>query len=182
MCRGSVRVCLRPTLILFGFIAATLLAYVGIQVMTNGFAIVTLSGAGKGVIDADAISFFLSMVMYIFLIIVIIQQSFKLVVDLPNRTLQWLGAQGQLGGNMDEAVQQMKQHGQSASGAAQGAFNKQEQNAREMTRQAAKKYGDPEDTKSTNVSGAASSGGGAPGGGGDAMTDAMRASQQGGGS
>lgn len=151
----TVNVFLRPALILFGFIAGMLLSYILIQILTNGFALAIGEGFNSWAVLVNPVAFFFYVVFYLGVLFIIIQQSFKLTIDIPNRVLQWLGFQGQLGGNMDEATQQTKQQHQQGAQESQQGFKGSENAARESARM--KKQADKEGAEASGKSGTAGS-------------------------
>jgi len=120
----TVNVFLRPSLMLFGLIAAVLIGYVFVDIITIGFAQAMFNMQDKGITMANPLEAMAVMALYTFLIIVGYTQCFKLITETGNKVLQWIGFQGQLGSSADEAVGQMKQHGAEIGGAAQSGFQK----------------------------------------------------------
>jgi hypothetical protein len=117
---------------LFGLIAGMLLSFVGIKIISAAYGSVMWSVAGAGLFDP--IEFVLYLMLYMVLVVAVLTQSFKLINEFPNRILQWLGFQGQLGGNMDEAIGQSKQQFQGASQAADQGFKGAQQSATDKSR------------------------------------------------
>lgn len=128
----TINVFLRPSLMLFGLIASMLLAYAFIQILTMGFAEALFNMQdGGATLWANPVEGICVIGLYTFLIVMGCTQCFKLINEIPNRVLQWLGFQGQLGMNSEEAVNQARQNFGQISGAQQAAFQKGEQTLRD---------------------------------------------------
>ena len=69
------------------------------------------------------------------MIIIGYTQCFKLINELPNRVLQWIGFQGQLGLPSDDATGQARQGNTTMVGSAQGGFSKTSDMVRDNARQ-----------------------------------------------
>lgn len=118
----TVNVFLRPSLMLFGLVAAILVGYVFVDIITIGFGQALFNMQDKGSGMGNPIEAICVMGLYTFLIVVGYSQCFKLITETGNRVLSWLGFQGQLGLQTDDALGQMKQNSSAISGAAQSGF------------------------------------------------------------
>jgi defect in organelle trafficking protein DotA len=136
-----LNVFLRPSLMLFGLIAGMLLSFVGVKIISVAYGDVMWSVSSNGGWLADPIEFILYLCLYMILVIAVITQSFKLITEIPNRVLQWLGFQGQLGGNMDEAIGSSKQQFQGASQQGEQSFGGSQNAASDANRGASQETG-----------------------------------------
>ena len=127
----TVNVFLRPSLMLFGLMAAVLLGYVFVDIITVGFGQAVFNMQDKGGAMANPIEAICMMGLYTFLVVVGYSQCFKLITETGNRVLSWLGFQGQLGMQTDDAVGQMKQNSSAIGGAMSSGFKDTESKLRD---------------------------------------------------
>lgn len=110
---------LRPTLMVFGMMAAMLLSYVVIQFINAAFYSVVASVAG----DMGFLEGFFYIMVYAGLVIVALNKCFAMIHMVPDRVLRWVGGHGeQLGeeGMVGEAKGMVSGAGQAAGQAAAG--------------------------------------------------------------
>lgn len=82
----------RPLLMIFGFIVATILSSVMLWLLNYGFTKVWTSAAIKG--DWLGVIYFVAtIVVYMTIVLTIINRSFALIYDVPNKVLRWIGGQ-----------------------------------------------------------------------------------------
>lgn len=164
----TVNVFLRPSLMLFGLMSAILVSYVFVDIITVGFSLALTNMQDSGVSMLNPIQSLATMALYVFLIVTAYTQCFKLINELGNRILSWLGFQGQLGLNTDEATGQMRQNASTIGGTASQAFKEGDAKVRDKARSIkqnkadAKKLSMGQDTTPSNQQSNPSSGGGRP--------------------
>ena len=97
-----VNIFVRPSLMIIGFITAILLSYVGLKLLNLGMgrAVDTAMGGDHGL---SSIFFIVAViVVYTGTVVVIINKSYSLINDVPNKVLRWIGGADQLGdGSVD---------------------------------------------------------------------------------
>ena len=115
---------LRPTLMIFGFILASTLVRAGLVMLNFSFD-TTLKHAFP---NPSIFSIIAILGLYLGLMLAIVNQSFTLIYDLPNKIFRWMGGQqeqhpgaekmtGEAKGQFDAAASK----GQDAAGKAQTA-------------------------------------------------------------
>lgn len=131
---------LRPTLMIFGFILAASLLRAGIAMLN--FSFVTVLG---GAVPRPTIfSIIAVLALYTGLVLAIVNRSFALIYELPNRIFRWMGGgeeKHEVEGMVGKAQGQFEKGagaGESAAGKAQGAASKYGQERMEAARKKAK--------------------------------------------
>jgi defect-in-organelle-trafficking protein DotA len=82
---------LRPLLMIFGFIAATILSSVMLWLLNYGF---TQAFRGVGSPDMLRMVYFIAtIVIYMSIVLTIINKSFALIYEVPSKVLRWVGGQ-----------------------------------------------------------------------------------------
>jgi hypothetical protein len=118
---------LRPSLMIFGLIAAMLLAVVVVELINGSFRIVFLT---NGVAHYDIISLILVLVAYVSLILAGLNQCFQVINVVPQKVMGWIGHQAEAVQAPTEALKGAVDSGTSkAAGAvtsSQGAADKAE--------------------------------------------------------
>lgn len=89
---------LRPSLMIFGLIAATLLAMVGVMMVNAGF----LGVASAIYQNPGPVEVILFLAAYVSIILLIINKSYSLIHLIPDRVLRWIGGHPE-GTGMEEA-------------------------------------------------------------------------------
>lgn len=82
---------LRPSLIIFGFIAGAIMSHVGLWIMNDGLSIAL--GAGQTPVNADMSNVLRALallIVYTTLILQVVNRAFQLIYEIPNTVLQWL--------------------------------------------------------------------------------------------
>lgn len=102
---------LRPALMIIGLIAAMLVSYAGTKIVMMGFGnlLSGLAGSSGTAIDSSLLSILTNAFLLIALGVIVmevIEQSYKVVYQLPNAILQWIGGPqtGQDFGQMAQGV------------------------------------------------------------------------------
>lgn len=109
---------LRPSLMIIGFISAILLSYVGLKLLNMGMtnAMKMISQGGKFG-PFDFLVFPIAMIIiYTMIVLQIVNKSFALINEVPNKVLRWIGGAEQLG---DGTVDTSSIQGAISSGASQ---------------------------------------------------------------
>jgi hypothetical protein len=128
---------LRPSLMIFGLIAAMLLATVAVLMINKMFGMVMyqIIGAGTGTLDtavkggsgannaamANPLELILFLVAYVGLIITALNKCFAAIHIIPERVMAWIGGQGAQYGE-GEAVGEMKRGIEGGAGSASGGM------------------------------------------------------------
>lgn len=87
---------LRPSLMIFGLIAAMLLASVVITMINTGFSMV------KSMIsNGDPLSMILMLAAYVYLIVAALNKCFAAIHLIPEKVMRWIGGQGDQYGESD---------------------------------------------------------------------------------
>ena len=112
----------RPALMVIGLIAAMIVSFVAFGMLNTGFGMLMKSLAGHGAFGNPfpiviMISICMIMVIYAFMIMELIEQCFKLIYQLPNAILKWIGGP-QTGDEYGQMAAQLK--GAVSSGASSG--------------------------------------------------------------
>ncbi len=77
---------LKPTLMIFGFVLGASLLRAGIAIINFGFIPAITGGAAASIFSILAV-----LGMYIGIITVIVNKSFSLIYELPNKIMRWMG-------------------------------------------------------------------------------------------
>lgn len=161
---------LRPSLMIFGLVAASLLANVGVLMVNTAFGMVVLTIVGQATADnpsavdtngLDAVGALMSnpieavffLVAYVVLILSVLNKCFAAIHIIPERVMSWIGGQGMQFGE-GEALQESKQaitgaaqkagHGMESAGKAGGEAGK------ETGKHGQEGYGKAQDAKASN--------------------------------
>lgn len=95
-----MNVFLRPSLMIIGYIAAIALSYVSVWVLNSGFAnAISYLGDSNATIEnpisyinwSSLYGIFFSVLIYTTMYITVVQKSFNLIADLPDKVLRWIG-------------------------------------------------------------------------------------------
>lgn len=89
-----LNVFIRPTLIIFGFIAGSIIVHVGLWLLNQGLGVAMTEGGAQNVLAADfshVLSFVAIIVIYMSLVLGIVNRSFALIHEVPTQVLQWIG-------------------------------------------------------------------------------------------
>jgi defect-in-organelle-trafficking protein DotA len=148
---------LRPTLMIFGLMAAMLLAITACNLVNATFAVVM-----QGWVAYDPLSLIFVLVAYVSLILAVLNQCFKVINLIPQQVMRWIGGQGdavdtptqEIKGGIDAGVGR-------ASGGAEGTGGRMNEGGQRTQHKAER---DEDANRQQNVS--AGSGGGGGGGGG----------------
>lgn len=93
---------LRPSLMIFGMMAAMLLSSVVVQMVNAGFYTVytnlydfsgTGSGGGQAALAFNPVAAIMILIAYVNLIVVALNKTFSAIYIIPERTLSWIGIQ-----------------------------------------------------------------------------------------
>lgn len=109
-----VNVFIRPTLMIFGYIAGISLSYVGIWIFNRGFnyafntaATATYNQAGQGwnqaALFAQGIGAIFVLVTYAGVCLAVVNKAFTLIYVVPDRVLRWVGGNLEGSGDVKEA-------------------------------------------------------------------------------
>lgn len=159
---------LRPALMVIGLLAAMLTSFVAFKMLTNQFtsllsSLMTSTGAMNNSFLA-LISGVLLMVVFGFMVMELIEQCYKLIYQLPNYILKWIGGPASTGEEYGQMAAQLK--GAVGSGASSfGKLMTKTPDARGMAKDAKAEY---EKNKAAKKDLAVPGGGGGGGDGGAA--------------
>ncbi len=116
---------LRPSLMIFGLIAAMILSSIIVTIVNTGFALLMTSpgmpwgsaGQKAGTILLGGVELFIFLFAYVALIVLVINKCFQLIGILPQRVLEWIGLQGHHGfeGDVGEVRQGAEAGGKQAA-------------------------------------------------------------------
>lgn len=135
-----VNIFMRPTLMVFGFIAGTILSHVGLWLLNQGF------GHAWGMAYANDLPYLVgyfnyglgavwgliaALTIYVGFVLAIVNKSFALIYEIPNKVLRWIGGgieqlgEGQGAEDVKGSFQGgMKGMGDATGGASQGQAQK----------------------------------------------------------
>lgn len=117
---------LRPSLMVFGFIAAILLASVVISMINMGFSLV------KSMIsNGDPLSMIIMLMAYVYLIIAALNKCFAAIHIIPENVMRWIGGKGESYGE-SEAVGEAKKGVESATSGANQYMKDTKKEAKSM--------------------------------------------------
>jgi defect-in-organelle-trafficking protein DotA len=109
---------LRPTLMIFGMMAAMLLATVAIKMVNAGFGIVFNSFGKATWSTGDPIFFFMMMGAYVMLVLAVLNKCFALINVVPQQVMGWIGGKGvEVGAPTDQVKGGIEAVGSRAGGA-----------------------------------------------------------------
>ncbi|BBB15603.1 Dot/Icm secretion system protein DotA [Candidatus Rickettsiella viridis] len=128
---------LRPMLMVFGFIFGIILSYVSISLLNQGFSIALrfMGGLGQDWLHGDILGLVSQttlMIIYTSVILALVNRSFGMIYEVPNKVMRWIGAQAentpeegmlnQIRGSVDSNMREIGQAGSQAvqSGMQQG--------------------------------------------------------------
>ncbi|CAM4412239.1 MAG: hypothetical protein LEGION0398_MBIBDBAK_00306 [Legionellaceae bacterium] len=174
----TINVFLKPTLIIFGFIAGILLSYVALWLLNKGFSyvyITSLFTPGKILTSFMVwiLAFILFLSIYTTTALLIVQKCFDLIHLVPNRVLHWIGGHDNDPG-LAAAVGEIKQQAQAPMGhiqsgtekgqhAASGSISNQQQKANKQGEANIREGESSSDKQATSTQSGSSSGGGSGG-------------------
>jgi len=120
----TLNIFLAPTLMIFGLVSAMLLAFVLIEFINGGFALVltNMAASSSGSTTAPTIGVveaFLYLMAYSYLVITVLNKCYSLIYFLRDRVITWVG--GHAAGFGEEQMAGEVKQGISAGG---GAFTK----------------------------------------------------------
>lgn len=86
-----MNVFLRPSFIIFGFIAGAIMSHVGLWIMNAGLSVALNAGQTPVNTDmANVLRALALLIVYSTLVLQVINRAFKLIYEIPNTVLQWL--------------------------------------------------------------------------------------------
>jgi len=133
---------LRPMLMVFGFIFGIILSYISISLLNQGYGIALrfmgdLSGDFLALVSQTTL-----MIIYTSLVLALVNRSFSMIYEVPNKVMRWIGAQAentpeegmlhQIRGNVDSS---MREIGQSGSQAVQTGMQQGTSDMRSISKQ-----------------------------------------------
>ena len=87
-----MNVFLRPAMMIIGYIAAIALSYVAVWIINTGFSHVMSFTQGANYQGwAGVYGFFFSILIYTTIYMTVVEQSFNLIHQLPDKVLRWIG-------------------------------------------------------------------------------------------
>lgn len=133
---------LRPMLMVFGFIFGIILSYISISLLNQGFSIALgFMGDLKGDFLA-LVSQTTLMIIYTGLVLALVNRSFSMIYEVPNKVMRWIGAHPentpeegmlhQIRGNVDSS---MREIGQAGSQAVQAGMQQTTSDTRSISKQ-----------------------------------------------
>ncbi len=126
---------LRPTMMIFGLVAAGMISIASIQLISAGFydAMIAATGQGAGLMNPmTAIFYFM---LYITLCITAVSTPLKLITTVPDVCMQGIGHMGQVGQRMESTVGEGKTAFTGGTHAAQAGAQQGSQGAQTATAQ-----------------------------------------------
>ena len=125
---------LRPSMMIIGYISAIALSFVSIWIINAGFtqAMQFIQGGSGSQLNytnwAGLYAVFFSILIYVTMYTVVVQKSFSLITDLPDKVLRWVGgAPESTGGNAAQWTEKAEgavKEGGASTQKAQGAVDK----------------------------------------------------------
>ncbi|WP_218814430.1 type IVB secretion system protein DotA [Rickettsiella endosymbiont of Dermanyssus gallinae] len=112
---------LRPMLMVFGFIFGIILSYISVSLLNQGFSIALrfmgdLSGDFLALVSQTTL-----MIIYTGIVLAVVNRSFSMIYEVPNKVMRWIGAQAentpeegmlhQIRGNVDSSMRELGQAG-----------------------------------------------------------------------
>ena len=110
---------LRPSLIIVGFVAGMILAWVAIELLNAAFYLFIIDAA---FIENYFFGYIVTTLAYIALLIAVVERAFGLITDLPNKVLAWIGDRTQAQPGAEEMISGMKGGTEKGGSAAGGAI------------------------------------------------------------
>lgn len=104
---------LRPSLMIFGLMAAMLLAVVGVMMVNATFKYVIL------ITDKDPLTLIFMLVAYVSIILAVLNKCFAVINLIPQQVMRWISIQGEA---VETPLQELKGQMDAASGQASGAM------------------------------------------------------------
>lgn len=149
---------LRPSLMVFGLIAAMLLATVVVEMINYAFWSTVLQGIapGDGAAMANPLQLVIYLSAYVSLLVIALNKCFEAIYIIPQGVLKWVGGQGASHGEMaGAAVGAVKGGVEAGAGGVKGAATGGVSGAKAHGEQAgkykaAKKDGETPDTEGVN--------------------------------
>lgn len=114
---------LRPSLMIFGLIAAMLLASVVVMMINYAFWSTVLQGitAGNGAAMANPLQLVIYLSAYVALLVIALNKSFEAISVIPQGVLKWIGGHGAQYGGAEAGVGAIKGGVESGAGGVKGA-------------------------------------------------------------
>lgn len=123
---------LRPSLMIFGLMAAMLLASVVVEMINYAFWTTVLEGISMGgAAMANPLEIIIYLSAYISLLVAALNKCFQTIYLVPQGVLSWIGGQGKSYGGEAEGVQAAEKGVSAGSGGAQSAMTKGQSGAAE---------------------------------------------------
>lgn len=112
---------LRPMLMVFGFIFGIIISYISISLLNQGLSVALrfmggMSGDFLGLVSQTTL-----MIIYTSLILALVNRSFSMIYEVPNKVMRWIGAHpentpeeamlGQIRGSVDSNMREIGQAG-----------------------------------------------------------------------
>jgi hypothetical protein len=128
-------ICLRPTLMIFGLVAAILLSGVMIDLLNSTFSIIfnqitEISGAG------GLIGLVLYLCAYVSLVVVVLNKCFAAIHIIPEKVGRWIGMQGEQYGESTDALKGAVDSGSSQSAQATSTAGNRASEAKRVSKRA----------------------------------------------
>src|SRR3989338_5665555 len=101
---------LRPTLMVFGLIAAMALASVLVELIQDGF----WQSTGNQGLKLSVTALCVYLTIYVFMIVTMVNKAFSLIYVIPEKVMRWIGGQGESYGE-EHALGEVKGAGEKAS-------------------------------------------------------------------
>ena len=156
-----VNIFLRPSMMIIGFVTAIALTYVGVWILNYGFGTAAEFLINAGVAGINSGHYMLSQTMahafYIFIFIsiymTIVQKSFTLIYQLPDKVLRWIGGpQETTGSESQQWVEETKSKaGEFQSKSMQGVEKAGAGAVSKLSKSIGGKSGDDEEQGSINT-------------------------------
>lgn len=93
---------LRPVLTVFGLVAGLVVFLISVSFLNYGYSI-AVAGAGGTALGFKALSHIIYSVLYVAIVYILANHSFKLIDHIPAHAMEWMGAKGMSMQNMGDA-------------------------------------------------------------------------------
>lgn len=125
---------LRPTLMIFGLVAAILLASVVVTMVNTG-----MSTVKSMISNGDPLSMIIMLAAYVYIIVAALNKCFAAIHIIPEKVMRWIGGQGESYGE-GEAVSEARKGVEAAASGASAYMSEMRSEGKKMGKDAAKSH------------------------------------------
>lgn len=119
---------LRPVLMVIGFIAASLMIYIIIELINGGFKVAFTVGGGV----FGPFALFFTIGIYSTILVFLFQRAFALIYEVPDKVLRWIGEAPEQMSEAKETLQKAEHGAEKGMGALQEAPGHSKQGVGEL--------------------------------------------------